>query len=138
MEDPVSSKSSIVGSSRVAILRAVVVQQGWRVPELLHRLLDVLRPHLSHPYDEVRSELGDLLGKMHWNDIEYPGAGERSNKRNPRVADLISEIIPQLEILRQEITTEEPGAQYNSILKILTKILTKSNLKRRNVKTPFS
>ena len=82
-------------------------EQGWRVPELLRRLQDILRPHLNHPYDEVRWNIGVLLGKIHFSDIEYPGSRERSNKRNPRVADLILKIVPKLKILKQDIATEK-------------------------------
>ena len=86
----------------------MVEEQGWRVPELNYRLQDILRPHLNHPYDEVRWNIGVLLGKIHFSDIEYPGSRERSNKRNPRVADIIMEILPKLKILKQDIATEEP------------------------------
>ena len=104
MEDPVSSKSSIVGSSRVAILTTVVQEQGWRVPELLERLLGLLRPHIAHSYDEIRWNIGVLIGRIYWNDIEYPGSMEKSNKRNPKVAEFISEILPHLQTLMQDPT----------------------------------
>ena len=86
----------------------MVEEQGWRVPELLRRLQDILRPHPNHPYDGVRWNIGVLLGKIYCSDIEYPGFIERCNKRNPRVADIIMEIVPKLEFLKQGIAIGEP------------------------------
>lgn len=33
-------------------------QQEWRVSELSHRLLEYLRPYLSHPYKSIRDRIG--------------------------------------------------------------------------------
>lgn len=40
------------------MLQQALIQQEWRVPELLHRLLEIIMPHLSHPYKAVRDRLG--------------------------------------------------------------------------------
>ena len=101
------SQIFLAGSTRVVILLVVIQELGWRVPELLRRLQVMLRPNLSHPYDEVRKNIGILLGTIYFSDIEYPGSMERSNKRNPRIADIIKEIVPKLEFLKQDIATDE-------------------------------
>ena len=110
------------------ILLVVIQELGWRVPELLRRLQVMLRPNLSHPYDEVRKNIGILLGTIYFSDIEYPGSMERSNKRNPRIADIIKEIVPKLEFLKQDIETEEPGMSKLSLESANVQAQGRSNL----------
>ena len=50
MEDPLRSQGSFIDSSRLYMLQGGIAQQEWRVAELLHRLVDFMRPYLSHPY----------------------------------------------------------------------------------------
>uniref|UniRef100_A0A8W8IBF7 Uncharacterized protein n=1 Tax=Magallana gigas TaxID=29159 RepID=A0A8W8IBF7_MAGGI len=53
------------GSSSFEIpVQNALVQQEWRVPELLHRLLEFLTPHLTHRYKNVRDRIGSLLSNI--------------------------------------------------------------------------
>ena len=40
------------------MLQQGLVQQEWRVPQMLQRILEDLLPHLDHPYKAVRDRLG--------------------------------------------------------------------------------
>ena len=44
--------------SRLLMLQQGLVQQEWRVPQMLQRILEDLLPHLDHPYKAVRDRLG--------------------------------------------------------------------------------
>lgn len=45
-------------SSRLYVLQGGLAQQEWRVPELLHRLLQYLEPKLTQVYKNVRERIG--------------------------------------------------------------------------------
>jgi proteasome activator subunit 4 len=40
------------------VLQGGLAQQEWRVPELLHRLLQYLEPKLTQVYKNVRERIG--------------------------------------------------------------------------------
>jgi proteasome activator subunit 4 len=40
------------------MLQQGLVQQEWRVPEMLHKLLQDIMPFLDHSYKAVRDRLG--------------------------------------------------------------------------------
>lgn len=44
--------------SRLYVLQGGLAQQQWRVPELLHRLLQNLEPKLTQVYKNVRERIG--------------------------------------------------------------------------------
>lgn len=44
--------------SRLYVLQGGLAQQEWRVPELLHRLLQYLEPKLTQVYKNVRERIG--------------------------------------------------------------------------------
>ena len=46
--------------SRLFMLQNALLQQEWRVTDIHHRLIKYLRPHISHPYKNVRDRLGRL------------------------------------------------------------------------------
>lgn len=55
--DPMPSLSF----SRLYVLQGGLAQQEWRVPELLHRLLEYLEPKLTQVYKNVRERIGRYL-----------------------------------------------------------------------------
>ena len=75
------------------MLQGGISQQEWRVSELLARLLDVLRPYLNHPYQNMRDRLGSVLTNIFLHDLQIPGGNKSSA---PRVQDFVYEILPQL------------------------------------------
>ena len=114
MEEPIRSKGSFIDSSRLYALQGGIAQQEWRIGELCHRLVEFLKPFLTHPYKNVRDRLGSVLANIYMSDLEFVNTNtingmdsdklchEPSNIRNPRVADFINEVLPQLEIMSQE------------------------------------
>jgi len=48
--------------SRLYVLQGGLAQQEWRVPELLHRLLQYLEPKLTQVYKNVRERIGRYMG----------------------------------------------------------------------------
>lgn len=67
-------------SSRLYVLQGGLAQQEWRVPELLHRLLQYLEPKLTQVYKNVRERIGRwvifffvflLLSTHSKNNISY-------------------------------------------------------------------
>ena len=126
MEEPIRSQGSFIDSSRLYALQGGIAQQQWRIGELCHRLVEFLRPFLTHPYKNVRDRLGSVLANIYMSDLEFSneiftGSGGEmmdtdeqsqnngpSNKRNPRVVDFINEVVPQLEMMSQE--PDEVGA----------------------------
>lgn len=65
------SLSVSLSSSRLYVLQGGLAQQQWRVPELLHRLLQYLEPKLTQVYKNVRERIGRyvLEHKKHINII---------------------------------------------------------------------
>ena len=43
------------------MLQNALLQQEWRVTDIHHCLIKYLRPHISHPYKNVRDRLGRLV-----------------------------------------------------------------------------
>ena len=94
MEEPIrADQGAFTDSSRLYLLQGGISQQEWRVAQLLKRLLDLLRPYLNHPYQNVRDRLGSVLTNVFLHDIDLPH-GNRS--WSPRVNDFVYEILPQL------------------------------------------
>jgi len=87
------------------MLQGGISQQEWRVSELLSRLLDVIRPYLNHPYQNMRDRLGSVLTNIFLHDLQIPGGTISSA---PRVKDFVDEIIPQLAALN--LVKENPDA----------------------------
>lgn len=54
--------------SRLYVLQGGLAQQEWRVPELLHRLLQYLEPKLTQVYKNVRERIG-RWGSFHTSGI---------------------------------------------------------------------
>jgi len=98
LEEPIRmEQGSFTDSSRLYMLQGGVSQQEWRVSELLSRLLDVLRPYLNHPYQNMRDRLGSVLTNIFLHDLQIPGGSKSSS---PCVKDFVHEIIPQLAPLK--------------------------------------
>lgn len=50
--------------SHLYVLQGGLAQQQWRVPELLHRLLQYLEPKLTQVYKNVRERIGRYVRKL--------------------------------------------------------------------------
>lgn len=87
------------------MLQGGISQQEWRVSELLYRLLNLLRPYLNHPYQNMRDRLGSVLTNIFLHDIDLPGGSVSSS---PRVKDFVDEILPQLSLLLDNGNRDSP------------------------------
>jgi hypothetical protein len=106
MEEPLQSRGAFMDSSRLYVLQGAIAQQEWRAGKMLHRLMDFLKPYCSHPYQAVRDRMGSVLTNVFLNDLHFADKAEAANKRSPRIADFIAEVVPLLEVL-----TEEPDPE---------------------------
>ncbi|XP_064602863.1 proteasome activator complex subunit 4-like [Liolophura sinensis] len=84
-------------ASRLFIIQHAIVQQEWRIPEILRRLFNSLSPHLAHPYKNVRDRLGGLLSNIFLYDYVIPGGAPTDN---PKRSELLQYVLPQLECLK--------------------------------------
>lgn len=100
MDDPLrANEGAFNGSSRLYMLMGGLGQQEWRVAELSQRLLEYLRPSLSHPYKSIRDRMGSVLTGIFMYDLVLPGG---VTSRYPSCSDFIDYILPQLATLIQE------------------------------------
>lgn len=107
MEDRLKGENgSFLESSCLYILLGALAQQEWRCFELLHRLLDYLKPHLTHSYQNVREKIGNLVGNIFMYDLAFPNSP--CLKLAPQRAPFIQEILPQLSILNIEENEDSP------------------------------
>ena len=103
-------QGSFTDSSRLYMLQGGISQQEWRVSQLLSRLLNLLRPYLNHPYQNVRDRLGSVLTNIFLHDLEIPGGTKSSS---PRVEDFVNEILPQLAPLLENSSRDSPVLIFN-------------------------
>ena len=88
----------VVACSRLYALQGALAQQEWRVPELLNKLLHYVKPHLAHNYKTVRDRLGSVLVNLLTTDVSLT---QFAGTRGPKQAELLLQIIPQLDILQE-------------------------------------
>ncbi|XP_063231181.1 proteasome activator complex subunit 4-like isoform X2 [Bacillus rossius redtenbacheri] len=106
MEDPLRDEASIKDCGRLYTLQGALNQQEWRVAELFNRLLEYLKPYLTHPFQNVRERLGSVLTNIFETDLVI---GEGAGTRSPHIGQFMSEITPQLEVLYQQGPEAENG-----------------------------
>lgn len=104
MENPISGEGGSFGdTSRLYALQHALIQQEWRVPDLLHRILSYVQPHLSHPYQNVRDRIGSLISDFFLFDFKVnPSCNTVSPKKKP----FLDLILPQLDSLKYTVIEE--------------------------------
>ena len=100
MEEPLRSQGSFLDSSRLYVLQGAMAQQEWRIGTLLHQLDKFLSPYLTHPYQNVRERLGSVVANIYAMDITFPQG--HGGSLSPTVASLLSDVLPQLEVMKVE------------------------------------
>lgn len=95
------------------MLQGGISQQEWRVSELLYRLLELLRPYLNHPYQNMRDRLGSVLTNIFLHDISLPGG---TDSHSPRVKDFVDELLPQLSLLLDSGSRDSPVSLIFSLI----------------------
>lgn len=96
LQEPLAEQTSFLVCGRLFILHNAVNQQTWRNAELHHRLLNYLKNHLSHSFQNVREKISNCLVILFAKDITFPN-GNRS--KSPHIEDLYRMTVPQLEDL---------------------------------------
>ncbi|KAK1171117.1 proteasome activator complex subunit 4-like [Acipenser oxyrinchus oxyrinchus] len=97
MESPVNGEGgSFVDACRLYVLQGGLAQQEWRVPELLHRLLQYLEPKLTQVYKNVRERIGSVLTYILMIDVSLPNTLRTSS---PRISDFTARILVRLKPL---------------------------------------
>lgn len=95
----VCNDGSFVEANRLFLLFTSLNECVWRVPSLLKRILDVMEPHLAHPYQNIRDELGRLLGLIFLTNADarpFP-----NGHRGPSQKDFVVSLLPKLEVFEQ-------------------------------------
>uniref|UniRef100_A0A8C4GY46 Proteasome activator complex subunit 4 n=1 Tax=Dicentrarchus labrax TaxID=13489 RepID=A0A8C4GY46_DICLA len=99
MESPVNGEGgSFVDACRLYVLQGGLAQQEWRVPELLHRLLQYLEPKLTQVYKNVRERIGSVLTYIFMIDVNLPYTQPTTS---PRITDFTERILLQLKPLTE-------------------------------------
>ncbi|XP_029305181.1 proteasome activator complex subunit 4A isoform X1 [Cottoperca gobio] len=99
MESPVNGEGgSFVDACRLYVLQGGLAQQEWRVPELLHRLLQYLEPKLTQVYKNVRERIGSVLTYIFMIDVNLPCTRPTTS---PRISDFTERILLQLKPLTE-------------------------------------
>ncbi|XP_041866071.1 proteasome activator complex subunit 4A isoform X1 [Melanotaenia boesemani] len=99
MESPVNGEGgSFVDACRLYVLQGGLAQQEWRVPELLHRLLQYLEPKLTQVYKNVRERIGSVLTYIFMIDVNLPLTQPTTS---PRISDFTERILLKLKPLTE-------------------------------------
>ncbi|XP_034942579.1 proteasome activator complex subunit 4-like [Chelonus insularis] len=138
-----NATSSFIECQRLLILQSALMQQSWRVAELMERLLiRVEQMLLTNPFQNVRHTLGLLLMTIFMAD--YSTGDFQSNPPTPRARELMDRILPRLIKLKDDFTEngneQETLVRTNdiAILKTVCKWLLLSSLVLSKVPIPGS
>ncbi|KAJ7987499.1 hypothetical protein DPEC_G00327130 [Dallia pectoralis] len=99
MESPVNGEGgSFVDACRLYVLQGGLAQQEWRVPELLHRLLEYLEPKLTQVYKNVRERIGSVLTYIFMIDVNLPYTLPTAS---PRIKEFTERVMLRLKPLME-------------------------------------
>ncbi|XP_051507905.1 proteasome activator complex subunit 4A isoform X2 [Myxocyprinus asiaticus] len=99
MESPVNGEGgSFVDACRLYVLQGGLAQQEWRVPELLHRLLQYLEPKLTQVYKNVRERIGSVLTYIFMIDVNLPHTQPTTS---PRIGEFTERVLARLKPLTE-------------------------------------
>uniref|UniRef100_A0A8C8I162 Uncharacterized protein n=1 Tax=Oncorhynchus tshawytscha TaxID=74940 RepID=A0A8C8I162_ONCTS len=99
MESPVNGEGgSFVDACRLYVLQGGLAQQEWRVPELLHRLLQYLEPKLTQVYKNVRERIGSVLTYIFMIDVNLPYTQPTAS---PRIKEFTERVLLRLKPLTE-------------------------------------
>ncbi|CAG0907794.1 unnamed protein product, partial [Cyprideis torosa] len=62
-------QGAFLAAARLRLVATSMEQLEWRIPLLLHRLLEAVVPHLSHPLETVRRHLAAVLVTIFMYDL---------------------------------------------------------------------
>ncbi|KAK5647619.1 hypothetical protein RI129_002511 [Pyrocoelia pectoralis] len=93
IDNPLDEQTSFGSCCRIYILQHALNQQTWRKAELIKRLLEYLKGHLSHPFQNVRDNISACLTVIFSENIGF--ANGRSISL-PKVEDFFRCFMPKL------------------------------------------
>uniref|UniRef100_A0A182W0W9 Proteasome activator complex subunit 4 C-terminal domain-containing protein n=1 Tax=Anopheles minimus TaxID=112268 RepID=A0A182W0W9_9DIPT len=100
LEDPFQDANSFSDCNRLYCLQGAFNQHVWRMASVAHRLLDYLKPHLDHPFQNLRERLGNTLINIFEADLRF--VGYESRAISPQRSEMIAFVMPKLAILLQQ------------------------------------
>ncbi|XP_050071762.1 proteasome activator complex subunit 4A-like [Anopheles maculipalpis] len=100
MEDPLQDANSFSDCNRLYCLQGAFNQHVWRMASVAHRLLDYLKPHLDHPFQNLRERLGNTLINIFEADLRFEGYESRTV--SPQRSEMFAYVMPKLAILLQK------------------------------------
>ncbi|KAK3093564.1 hypothetical protein FSP39_017345 [Pinctada imbricata] len=105
LKEPVlEGNSSMHDTSRLFAITSAIVQQEWRIPDILDRLLkQTLMKNLSHRYKNVRDRIGILLSSIFLYDYKV---SPECCTQSPRRQDFVDVVIRDLDPLKDSVLTE--------------------------------
>lgn len=106
LEEPLRQITSHNDCSRIVCFQSAFNKQVWRMNSVAHRLMDYLRPHLGHQFQNVRQAIGFMLVNVMEMDFQYP-AGPAPGC--PRVAVFLRDVLVRIEILRHREYPAQPN-----------------------------
>lgn len=95
-DDPLKDPTSFVACNRLHLLCVAISQQSWRNAPIYNRMMEYFRPHLTHPYQNIRDKISLFLSVVYGKDLVFPGGAPT---QGPRIEDLFKEVAPKLELL---------------------------------------
>ncbi|XP_076463728.1 proteasome activator complex subunit 4B-like [Babylonia areolata] len=98
LDSPINGEAGAFGdASRLLMLQQGLIQQEWRVPQIMHRILTDVTPHLGHHYKAVRDQLGSLLSNIFLYDYRL---NTRSQSRSPQRSQFLEQLLTHLQPLK--------------------------------------
>ena len=56
---------------RLYALQGALAQQEWRIPTIMHQLLQEMKPFMTHSFLNVRERLGSMLTNIFISDLDF-------------------------------------------------------------------
>ncbi|CAH1969247.1 unnamed protein product [Acanthoscelides obtectus] len=94
IEDPLRDTTSSISCTRMHLLSMAVNQHAWRNMEISVRLLQYFKPHLTHPFQNIREKISSLLTIILCKDSLYT-----CGVKGADTGKFFAEVLPQLDYL---------------------------------------
>lgn len=96
MDDPLKDPTSFTACERLRLLTTAVGQQSWRNTELCHRIINYIRPHLAHRFQNIREKISSCLAVVLREDTILQLG---NTKESTKTLDFFKEVFPKLNVL---------------------------------------
>ncbi|CAH1108407.1 unnamed protein product [Psylliodes chrysocephalus] len=134
LQDPLKDPTILVACTRLHLLFIAISQQSWRNTEISGRLLEYLRPHMTHPFKNIRERISALLAISFSNaghEISS-GKGDESDRMkkffeivSPKMQELLETSLAKIENDRTtvEADTNDEKESLIRLFKIVSKFV---------------